>query len=77
MIRIRTKLKKKLQERKAAGTLAVKVELHREYNRYCKLLNAVRKRVFDYEDAGKTRKHKRAEDRVASVVKTYKAVIGK
>ena len=77
MVRIRAKLKKKLQERASVGTLAEKVQLQREYGRYQKLLNAVRKRVFDYEDAGKARKHKRAEDRVASVVKTYKAVVGK
>lgn len=76
MVRIRTKLKKRLQNRLRAAELAGKVRLQREYLRYSKLLNAVRKRVFDYEDMGKAAKHQRAQDRVQSVVKTYAAVLG-
>lgn len=73
MARIRTKLKNAIRKTWQGGTLAVKVGITRQYNRYEKLRNTLRRLVYAYEDrvekAGA--KLKRLLARTESVVASY------
>ena len=74
MVRIRTRLKKQLAARMENYNLAAMVQFQREISRYSKLLTAVRRREFDYEDAGRIEQFRRVRDRLESILKTYRNV---